>query len=64
MQLPSAFSSINPQKFPPKEPPLKNFLTFSQKNPPNFQETELSYIYFKKSFSYILGKVYSEPWHI
>ena len=37
---------------------------FSKKNFSNFQETELSYILLKKSFSYILGDIYSEPWHI
>ena len=34
---------------------LKKFLIFSQKSFFNFQKTELSYI---------LGKVYSNPWHI
>ena len=29
-----------------------------------FQETELSYIFFKKGFSYTSGKEYSEPRHI
>ena len=48
-----------PTKFFPKKIPyifflkkllLKKFLLFSQKSPPNFQETELPYIFLKKAF--------------
>ena len=63
--------SLSPQKFS-----LKIFLYFFLKkiysgkvsyifSKKAFQETELSYIFLKKIFfSYISGKVYSEPWHI
>ena len=60
MELPGAFSGLNPQNlslkkffiFFPKKPFLKKFLILSQKIPPNFQETKRSYI---------SGKVYLEP---
>ena len=41
--------------FFPKKPALKKFLYFLKKSFSNFQETE---------FSYISGKIYSEPWYI
>ena len=58
--------------FFPRKPTVKKFLIFSQKKPPNFQETETpknSFYFRKRKFlilqetdlSYISGKVYSKP---
>ena len=62
MELSSAFSSLSPQNFP-----LKKFLILF---PKKTCSEKVSYIFSKKApfikkiFFYILGKVFSEPWHI
>ena len=83
MQLPSKLSGLSPQIFSIKffsfflkKPALKNFIIFSQKkNSLYFQESKLSYIFFKKFFLYF-GKgifrtlvhlelgAYLEPWYV
>ena len=63
MELSRALSGLSPQKFFlekflilfSEKPALKKSLIFSQKKPPIFQETELSYT---------LERVYSDPWQI
>ena len=72
MQVTSALLGLSPQNvflkkfliFFPKKSARKKFLIFSQKSFSNFLETELSYIFLKKVYSYIPGKVYSEPCYI
>ena len=53
MQLSSALSGLSPQIFSLNKILiffLKKFTVFSQKRPPNFHETELSYILLEKVF--------------
>ena len=50
--------------FPKKFCPEKVFYISSKKSPPKLKQTELPYSLLKKGFSYILGNVYLEPWHV
>ena len=67
MELSSAIFGLSPQNFPLKN--LKTELSekasdiFSKKSFSKFQETELSYIFLKKFFLYVV-KGYSETWPI
>ena len=69
MELPSALSGLSPQNvslknfffFFLKYPALKNSFVFSLKNFSNFQETVLSYIFFKKVFLIFREKFIQNP---
>ena len=69
MELPSALSGLSPQNvslknfffFFLKYPTLKNSFVFSLKNFSNFQETVLSYIFFKKVFLIFREKFIQNP---
>ena len=65
----ATISGLNPQNFSLKnflyfflkKPALKKFLIFSQKNFTNFQEAELSYIFFKKVFLIFRERYIQKP---